>query len=718
MRSYPVLVFSLTLVLSIIFVSNFGTSFADNEVIATSIGFEDSTILELKNNRDNTANINTVRIWMSGDNEFKSFKTEEGWMGKNTPQGVIVFTSQNEVNPGQSVKFGIKIKTTENNPVINWRALDSNGETISSASTTVTISETSQNEALEILRNESKGEQTKSVAIKEKSNFRLIPEMPASNSNFRVVGEGFVPNQLLEFYVSNELQKSVKVDENGRILFTSKVPIIQNDERTEFVLRDSGGTEKSLSIRIVQLENREIAEVIKLSLGNTPQEVKRGETITLEGMSTPHGTITIITKDAKGEILLIDTIQVRFDGKWTYDNLFAPDLELGIVSIEIDDGKNKALRNITVISAKLINITTTETKVDAGDIVVFEGSAIPNQEMSIIIEDSKGTEIISRTILVGESGIVNFNAEIPRGSVKGTYVLLAFQGDESGITIFGVGQEPEEILIVKPTKLNFLSNEEVIVEIQGPVNAQISIILIDSTDKEKFSDTLNLGPDGKEIYKIKSGELSTGSYTMNIGRGTGNTVSAVFAVGLTTGSGAISIQTTRDNYKLGEQILITGNTGAINVLLDITISDAKGTVIKKIETFSDQNGVFKITNFRIPLDGELGKWTVLAKSGGNFKEFKFLVTGVENEFTLVTDRPDYRTNELLTISGSGARMSASISIKIMNSDHIIIEELTITAKSNGEYLTLWQIPADLVIGEYGITADDATSNASTKFTIN
>ena len=126
---------------SIIFVSNFETSFAD-EVIATSTGFEHSTILELKNSRGNTADIDTVRIWLSGDNEFKSFKTEEGWMGKNTPQGVIIFTSQNEISPGQSVKFGIK--TVENNPVINWKALDSSGEIISSASTTITNSGISQ----------------------------------------------------------------------------------------------------------------------------------------------------------------------------------------------------------------------------------------------------------------------------------------------------------------------------------------------------------------------------------------------------------------------------------------------------------------------------------------------------------------------------------------------------------------------------------------------
>ena len=705
MGSYSILVFSLLLVSSIIFVSSFESSFAD-KVIATSTSFEDSTLLELKNNRGNTAAIDMVRIWLSGDNEFKSFKTEEGWMGKNTPQGVIVFTSQNEVAPGQSVKFGIK--TIENNPVINWKALDSKGEIISSASTTVTKSEGSENKP--------ELNEPKIVTIKENSNFRFIPEKPASGSDFRVVGEDFVPNQSLDFYIGNELDKSVKVNSEGKILFTSKLPVILDDERTEFILRDSGGNEKTLSIRIPQLENREIADVIKLSLGNTPQEVKRGEVITLEGMATPNTTLTVTSKDVNGDILVIDTIQVGFDGKWSYDNLFSPELDLGTVSIEIDDGKNKALRNIQVISAKLINIKSIETSIDPGNTIVFEGSAIPNQEMSIIIEDAINTEIFSRTVSVGESGMVNFNVEIPRGSVEGTYILSAFQGNESGITVFGVGQEPEPILIVRPTKLNFASGETINVEIQGPVNSQISIILIDSADREKLSDTLNLGPDGKEMYKIESNDLPTGAFTMNAKRGE-SSGSAVFTIGLTTGSGAISMQTTRDDYQQGEQVLILGNTGAINVLLDITISDPDGKTIKKIKTFSDRFGVFKIDNFRIPLDATTGNWNINAKSGGNFKDVEFSVSGENKELEIFTDKSNYNTNELMNLTGSGARLSATVTIKIFDSEGIQIDELNITAKSNGEYLTIWQIPADLESGEYEITVDDGAANTSTKFTI-
>ena len=64
MGSYSIVLFSLLLISSIILASNFESSYAD-DVIATSIGFEDSVpYLELKNSRGNTDNIDTVRIWL------------------------------------------------------------------------------------------------------------------------------------------------------------------------------------------------------------------------------------------------------------------------------------------------------------------------------------------------------------------------------------------------------------------------------------------------------------------------------------------------------------------------------------------------------------------------------------------------------------------------------------------------------------------------------
>ncbi len=706
MKTLSPVIFSIFLISSVILVSTVQSSFAD-EIIATSTGFEDSTILELKNSRGNEANVGSVRIWLSENNEFKSFKTEQGWMGKKQLNGVIEFTAQKNMKPGESVKFGIK--TVSNNPVINWKALGVNGEVISSASTKVTITNTADNQT--------ELNESEIITIKDTSTFRFIPEQPTSNSDFRVIGENFVPEQSLDFYIGDKFQKSISVDTNGRILFTAQTPDIVNDERTEFILRDKGGNEKILSIRIPELENREISEIIKLSIGNTPKEVKRGDELTINGMATPNKTITITSKNSYGEILNIDTVIVGSNGEWKYDNLFAPDLDLGNVSLEIHDGKSTILRNFDVISAKLINIVTQNSMYDVGDTVVFEGTAIPEQELVISLEDSVGTEIFSKSIIVGKTGSVNFEFKIPNGSVEGTYVLYSFQGKEEGMTVLGVGQEPEGILIVNPIKLNFDGNENVKVTIQGEPNAQVAIIIIDAADREKISDNINLGPDGQEEYIIPAGELSNGSYTLSVQRGE-SSGEARFTVGFTTGSGPINIQTTRNDYGVGDQVLILGNTKTPNVLLEVTIADPTGKIIKSIESYSDKFGVFKVDNFRIPENGELGLWKINAKSGSNFNTTEFSVISVEGILNVFLDKENYNKGDLMKISGSGTRASSTITITIFEIEGETIETLNVTAKSNGEYLTMYEIPLEISSGIYKMMISDGKVEIEESFIVN
>ena len=72
--------------------------------------------------------VNTLRIWVGSDFSFKSFKTEKGWVGEKTPQGVIIFTSSEPIKKGESVKFGVK--TDKVNSGINWKALDKNDKQI------------------------------------------------------------------------------------------------------------------------------------------------------------------------------------------------------------------------------------------------------------------------------------------------------------------------------------------------------------------------------------------------------------------------------------------------------------------------------------------------------------------------------------------------------------------------------------------------------------
>ncbi len=109
---------SITLLFSIMLLAIPSNAYAE-EVNVKSFAFEETTIIEFTN--DSNEEVNTFRIWLGSDFSFKSFKTEKGWVGEKTPQGVIIFTSSETIKPGESVKFGVK--TDKAKPGINWKVL-------------------------------------------------------------------------------------------------------------------------------------------------------------------------------------------------------------------------------------------------------------------------------------------------------------------------------------------------------------------------------------------------------------------------------------------------------------------------------------------------------------------------------------------------------------------------------------------------------------------
>jgi len=682
------------------------TAYGENEIIVNSVGFENSTVLEFKNSRGNNTEIDSVRMWLGDENSFQSFKTEKGWMGKNTPQGVIIFTTQDPIRPGESVKFGIK--TIVEKPSVNWKALDSNGNIIKTAKTltnTESSDVTNITDAPEI-------SQPKSVGLKDASTFRLIPDKLSPGSDFRLLGTNFVPNQSLTFYINDNLTESLVTDNNGNFLVTSKISEQVDPGRVEFSITDSVGAEKEISIRLLESDKRTIVQTSEIILANTPSNVTRGDTILLQGTGTPETTITITSKQ-NVETISINTITTGPNGEWSFENLFPPDIELKTVTIIVSDGKSEVSRNIDVLSSKKITINSDEPRYEQGDIIIFSGTAIANQNLLVSLEDPKGTEIFSKVITVDSSGTVSFDIPISKTSMKGTYILYSNQGNEESITVVGIGEDPLEVIVVNTSKLNYNPNETVIVTIQGMPNSAVSIIIIDEASKERLSDSVELGPDGFLIYEFSAGDLSSGAFSIELrqGKARGDTV---FTIGLTSGSGPIQMQTTKDQYNPGESILVMGNTGK-NSLITISLYDSDDNILKKVESFSNKEGAFRTDKLRIPNDPLIGEWTVKAKSGGNIAEYKIKVVAELDNVVILVDKEslEYTFSEIVNISGAGAVEGTAVKLEFFDSNGDTISgSLLVYSTSTGEYATSWIIPDDIEPGLVEIKVTSTGGNTS------
>ena len=677
-------------------------------ITVKSTSLDNSSILELKNNRGSDFNIDSVRIWLGQDNSFKSFKTENGWTGKFEVGGkVLVFSPQDSVKPGESVKFGLK--TDIENPIINWKALDNNGQVIQTAATLTKQSDV--DETLQI-------NQPSIVAINDNSIFRFIPEKPSVGSDFRIVGENFIPNQNIKLYVSDQMVKLIKIDGDGKFISTATIPNDITSDRTDFVLVDSGGTEKNISMRLSDTQNREISQDVKISIEHTESSVKRGEVVKINGNATPDTTLTITAKNKLGKILSINTITTGFDGKWEFDQLFPTNLSLGKIMVEITDGKSTVIRTFDVISSQLINIESVQKRYELGDDVKFVGTAIPNTQLSVILEDSIGIEVFSKTVDVDRSGNVTFDVTIEDGYVEGTYLLFAFQGAEEAVSVVGIGMQPEPVMVVSTSKLNYDAGTIVDLNVQGEPHSSVAIVIIDESDQTKINDSIDLDDNGNFVYEVNSKDIGTGAFTVEVRHGVSRD-STVFTVGLSTGAGTIEFQTIKSEYSKGEQILVIGKT-ANSVVLTVKIYDSDGKLFREFEIFSDRIGTFKIDDFRIPSNGLTGQWSIRIGSEGNFTERYFTVETSSDTIQINLDKDDgnYITSNIMAISGKNAVVGTTVDMTINDSFGTIVSELRLSITATGEYYTLWQIPKDLEVGKYDILVTDGYSDASISFTIN
>jgi len=681
------------------------------EVDVKSISFEETTIIEVTNNSNE--NIDTFRIWLESDFNFKSFKTEKGWVGEKTPQGVIVFSSSEIIKVGESVKFGVK--TDKVSSSINWKALDEKNEQINigkviagelpSVSTNTDVNQTPQS---------SEG------SIKENSIFRIIPEKPNVGSSIRVTGDQFGTNQEFDFYIDSKKIGSFVTDEDGHFMTTMKIPGTQKADRVDFKIKNKIGDEKSISLRIGEPDNRiPESDNIKLTIQGIPNIIHRGDLLEIFGTAEPGSAITAEIINPDNEIINTRTAEVNSKGDWELEEpIIVPlDAIFGKYSATISDGRENILKSWSVESDKVIIIVPSSLKFEQGEIMKFEGTALPNKSIEITIEDPLGKEIFADFIQIDESGEVSFEFQTEQTSLKGTYTVIATQENHKEFIYAGIAQLPTIPVNLEFDKLNYKAGDIAEITLSGKASEIVGLLIIDPSDKP-IGDAISitLKPDGRGSHSLDLTSYASGVYSAVISKGSDQNTE-IFTVGLQTGSGDIEINTTKSEYVPGDSILLLGDTAA-NVLLTVSIMDPDGNIVKEKETFSDKNGKISENTLRIPSEGKHGIWTINAKSGSNFDTIEIVVSAILEEGMIIqiNEKPKLDgVNDFINIEISGAEQT--VEIEITDSDGNIITSLEFISSGSGEINQPWMIPKDMEPGTYTIVAKDAFNVAETSFVI-
>ena len=565
---------------------------------------DNTIIIEFSNSPNNTSEIKMIKVWLGGDKTFKSFKTEPGWGGGTYSDGkLLVFTAVDNLKAGESVKFGVI--TNQKVTGINWKALDKNDNAIDTNKTP--IQEISQD-----LPNIPTSESPQ-VSEMSGDKIKFIPEKIRIASSERVVGNGFNPNEVLQLFLNDTMLESITTDQNGNFITKLNIPATTKIGINDFQIKRQDGVYESTKLKINDALNRFYEIEHRFGITTIPETVKLEDTLNISGTAKAQSGIILSFKDGNvlenKHVVVADTA-----GKWIYDKTIGSDTLVGVKSIIIENDQKSILKNITITSDFVFQMTSLSNQYDIGDTVTITGTAEANQELTLSIIDPKSDTILFDTIQADGSGKFEYKFPVTSTFTSGTYAAIAKTlNNNSEATIFGIGSAPTDKIVVLLDQLNFHTTADLTLRVVGPLLSTLNVQIIDAGDKIKVTETLTTNSVGNGQITLDLNGYKSGVYRAVVSYANIEDI-AKFSVGLQTGTGVITLSPTKSTYQPGEETIVIGQTANSNAILFLSLVNPNGDKVSEIEIFSDKNGQFTTNLLRIPLDASPGVWTIEANS--------------------------------------------------------------------------------------------------------
>ncbi|MDC8452454.1 MAG: hypothetical protein LV477_06050 [Candidatus Nitrosotalea sp.] len=678
------------------------------------------TVISVSNSVNNTADITSFTLQINGDGTFKSFKSENGWQGVKTST-TLAFSTTNPLKPGDTISF--EIKTDQQSPTFTWKTSDANNVDRETGEIGVQSNTTTPPPGSDNLGKSSPSSDSTTPppptprGILDTSVFRIIPSSPSPGSHIRVVGLSFSALASLDLYVGNDKIGSFSSNDKGNFVATVVLPDSEQPGSVNFILKDLQGNQKSFSTNIKpqSKDHQNIQTSIPLTL-NVDPIYHQGDTKTISGTADPQSTVTITLLDSKGNPITTSTVETDKDGKYSMTNVVPIDRSFGKYTVTASDGKIQVTKQYSIVTTHNISVTPSATRYEPGQTISINGTSISNQLVHFIIKDPTSQQVYAKDANVTSNGTVSTSYKIADSAIKGTYSVDITQGTDHVVVFFGVGEDVSPHITATLDKLSYQNTDKPVVSVTGPSSSTLNLIIVDPSDKQKFADIINLGSDGQASYSFNLTSYTPGIYSAVVSHAE-EKVEKSFAVGLSTSTGAIALKTVKDSYLPGDNIIIIGTANA-NSLLQITLTDPNGQIVKSVQTFTDKTGHFSSFDFSIPSIAVPGTWKLDGISGVNHSSVPIIVKSSKQAITVQLDRSSgvYTRGDIVAISGSDAGVTASVKITI-NSNSTVIDTLPTSATNRGDYVTDWQVPRNVNPGIYTVEASSITGKAVISITI-
>lgn len=188
---------------------------------------------------------------------------------------------------------------------------------------------------------------------------------------------------------------------------------------------------------------------------------------------------------------------------------------------------------------------------------------------------------------------------------------------------------PQLLDSIKTDKINYESSEKSVIAITGVPFTPVHLEIDDPSGNVVFSHDLGNLTYNALDYNLDLSSYKPGVYSA-IATSPVSKVTTSFAVGLIPIGGEIMVQTGKNTYFPGDDILILGTSNS-NALIELSLIDPTGISVTSIKTFSDNTGHFTSSGLKIPQDAVSGNWKIDAASGVNHESLSVQVTQSNSE---------------------------------------------------------------------------------------
>lgn len=709
-------------------------------VTVTSHSAGNSHIVELA--AGGTKPVARFDVWVGEGNSFESFKTGPGWTGTRQAAGLISLAPSAPLAAGESAQFGLGTESVVDG--ISWRALDAQGGVIATGKAVPGppppppppppdpgVEGPPAMPGPRVPPAPPGGDPAPATPpmpegiIDGTSQFRVIPSGPHQGATIRVVGDGFGANRTLSLALGSTSLGSIQTGGGGRFVHTTEVPFAAPAARVDFALSDELGNTLQRQVRIAEPRERSgaapapppSAAAQRLAADEVPARIIGGEAVSLAGTAEPGADILVTLKHPLDYAISVSALAAAADGTWSRTVNTQPSWSQGRYTAVINDGSSEISRSWDLEFGLPISIQPRKFVYAPGETVVFAGTAQPGLDLEAILENPQGTAVFEDIIAVGETGTVSFEIPTQTPYAKGTYVMFLSQGLEESISYVGLGARPEVPFVVDMDKLNYASSETATISISGRPDSSATLVIVHpSTHNEKERLPIELDLEGVYVHMLDLSDFARGIYAATAYYGN-NSADQTFTVGLQPNAGQMTLSTTKSLYTPGELVTVLGVSSRKQALVDLSLSDPSGEVVRSAQTFTTA-GLRFTGSFFVMSSPEPGTWTVTATSGTQSASTSFdvaieVVTGI----SMQVEEAESVAGKAVQIRGEGALGGQPVQITVTHENGEVIFDQVARSTADGAFSAEWVIPRNQYPGEYTIRADDTGTSAEAAYTV-